>query len=99
MAMVKAGASRQVCHEKIRVLSVAAAKGVKEEGGENDLLERVKEDEYFKPIWDQLEQLTDESTFTGRAGEQVQRFVDGEVKQVLETWKERITAKKVDLKV
>lgn len=99
MAMVKAGASRQECHEKIRVLSVAAAKVVKEEGGENDLMERVKGDVYFKPIWDELEQLTDETTFTGRAGEQVERFVGGEVKQVLETWKDRITAEKVDLKV
>jgi adenylosuccinate lyase len=48
MAMVQSGASRQECHEKIRVLSVAAAKVVKEEGGENDLLDWVKGDKYFK---------------------------------------------------
>ena len=99
MEMVKSGASRQECHEKIRVLSVAAAKVVKEEGGENDLLDRVRGDDYFKGIWGKLEELTDEKTFTGRAGEQVQRFVVGEVAQVLSLWKERITGEKVDLKV
>jgi len=99
MAMVKSGASRQECHEKIRVLSVAAAKVVKEEGGENDLLDRVKGDEYFKPIWGELETLTDERTFIGRANEQVERFVGWDVKVVLETWKDRITGDKVDLKV
>ena len=99
MEMVKSGASRQECHEKIRVLSVAAAKVVKEEGRENDLLERVRGDEYFKGIWGKLDELTDEKTFTGRAGKQVERFVGGEVAHVLSLWKDRITGEKVDLKV
>jgi adenylosuccinate lyase len=99
MAMVKGGASRQECHEKIRVLSVAAAKVVKAEGGENDLLDRIRADEYFKPIWGELEALTDETTFTGRAAEQVTKFVGGEVKSVLDVWRERITSESVDLKV
>lgn len=99
MAMVKSGASRQECHESIRVLSVAAAKVVKEEGGENDLLDRIRADEYFKPIWDRLDELTDERTFTGRAAEQVEKFVKGEVGPSLEKWGDRITWEKVDLKV
>lgn len=99
MEMVKQGASRQECHEKIRVLSVAAARVVKEEGQDNDLLERIRGDEYFKPIWEKLEALTDERTFTGRAAEQVDRFVEGEVKKALDPWKERVTSEKVDLKV
>jgi adenylosuccinate lyase len=99
MEMVKSGASRQECHEKIRLLSVAAAKVVKEEGRENDLLDRIREDKYFKGIWGKLDELTDERTFTGRAGEQVERFVSGEVAQVLNLWKDKITVEKVDLKV
>jgi hypothetical protein len=51
MAIVKAGGDRQECHEKIRVLSHQAGAVVKEQGGENDLIERVKGDDYFKPIW------------------------------------------------
>ncbi|CAE6462809.1 unnamed protein product, partial [Rhizoctonia solani] len=38
MAIVKAGGDRQVAHEQIRVLSHQAARVVKEEGGENDLI-------------------------------------------------------------
>jgi len=99
MEMVKSGASRQDCHEKIRVLSVAAAKVVKEEGGENDLLDRIRGDEYFKGIWGKLDELTEERTFTGRAGEQVERFVGGEVAKVLSLWRDRISGEKIDLKV
>ena len=99
MEMVKQGASRQECHEKIRVLSVAAAKVVKEEGGENDLLQRIRGDKYFKEIWTKLDELTDERTFTGRAGEQVRRFVGGEVASVLDAWRDRISGEKVELKV
>jgi len=100
MEMVKTqGASRQECHEKIRVLSVAAAKVVKEQGGENDLLQRIKADKYFQGIWGKLEELTDERSFTGRAEEQVERFISTEVAQVLDVWRERITQTKVDLKV
>eukprot|EP00124_Ichthyophonus_hoferi_P002246 Ihof_evm10s145 gene=Ihof_evmTU10s145 len=50
MAMVKAGGDRQVCHEHIRVMSQEAAKVVKMEGGQNDLIERIKASEYFQPI-------------------------------------------------
>lgn len=54
MAMVKKGGDRQECHEQIRVLSHEAAHVVKMEGGENDLIERIKKTEYFKPIWDEV---------------------------------------------
>ena len=54
MAMVKKGGDRQRCHEEIRVLSHEAAKKVKEEGGENDLIDRIKKTEYFKPIYDEV---------------------------------------------
>jgi adenylosuccinate lyase len=57
MAVVKAGGDRQECHEKIRVLSHQAGRVVKEEGGENDLIERIKKDEYFKGILPGLDAL------------------------------------------
>uniref|UniRef100_A0A8C2YUP2 Adenylosuccinate lyase n=1 Tax=Chinchilla lanigera TaxID=34839 RepID=A0A8C2YUP2_CHILA len=79
MAMVKAGGSRQDCHEKIRVLSQQAAAVVKQEGGDNDLIERIQADAYFSPIHSQLEHLLDPSSFTGRASQQVQRFLEEEV--------------------
>uniref|UniRef100_A0A5F8GET4 Adenylosuccinate lyase n=1 Tax=Monodelphis domestica TaxID=13616 RepID=A0A5F8GET4_MONDO len=50
MAVVKAGGSRQDCHERIRVLSQEAAAVVKQEGGDNDLIARIRADPYFGPI-------------------------------------------------
>lgn len=61
----------QVCHEKIRVLSLEAANTVRVEGKDNDLLDRVVQDQYFSPILDQLPQLLDPSTFIGCAPDQV----------------------------
>jgi len=52
------GASRQECHEKIRVLSQEAGATVKKEGKPNDLIERIKADDYFKPIENELSQVS-----------------------------------------
>ncbi|KAM5250979.1 adenylosuccinate lyase [Hipposideros larvatus] len=86
MAMVKAGGNRQDCHEKIRVLSQQAAAVVKQEGGDNDLIERILTDAYFSPIHSQLDRLLDPSSFTGRAAQQVQRFLQEEVYPLLKPY-------------
>ncbi|PNJ37540.1 ADSL isoform 10, partial [Pongo abelii] len=86
MAMVKAGGSRQDCHEKIRVLSQQAASMVKQEGGDNDLIERIQADAYFSPIHSQLDRLLDPCSFTGRASQQVQRFLEEEVYPLLKPY-------------
>lgn len=90
MAMVQAGGDRQVCHEKIRVLSHQAGAVVKQEGKDNDLIERVKNDSYFKPIIQQLDTVLDASTFIGRAPEQVTEFIEEEVKPILAKYKEAL---------
>ena len=72
MAMVKAGGSRQECHERLRELAQLAGSVVKNEGKDNDLIERIRADPYFKPIHDQMEELMNPSTFVGRAPLQVQ---------------------------
>ncbi|KAK9456700.1 L-Aspartase-like protein [Dipodascopsis uninucleata] len=99
MAMVQRGGNRQVCHEKIRVLSHLAARVVKEEGGDNDLIDRVKSDEYFEPIWGDLGKLLDPSTFVGRAPEQTEKFVKITVANALAPFKEYLTSEKVELSV
>lgn len=83
MAMVKAGGDRQVCHEHIRVLAHQAAQVVKGQGGDNDLVERIKSNPYFSPVHPQLESLLDPSTFVGRAPQQVEEFLSEEVKAAL----------------
>uniref|UniRef100_A0A672YA40 Adenylosuccinate lyase n=1 Tax=Sphaeramia orbicularis TaxID=375764 RepID=A0A672YA40_9TELE len=93
MAMVKAGGNRQDCHEKIRVLSQEAAAVVKQEGGDNDLLARVKADAYFAPILGQLDALLEPKTFIGRAPQQVARFLSEEVRPLLEPYKAKMDVK------
>lgn len=44
---------------------------VKQQGGDNDLLERVQKDPYFAPILGQLDSILDPKTFVGRAPQQV----------------------------
>jgi adenylosuccinate lyase len=104
MAIVKKGGDRQEAHEKIRVLSHEAGWQVKMEGGENDLIERIKKDEYFKEIRDELKDeeggLLDPKSFVGRAPEQVDAFLKEWVRPVLDEAKEVVNmAKKVELSV
>ncbi|CEH12557.1 adenylosuccinate lyase [Ceraceosorus bombacis] len=100
MAMVRAGGDRQICHEKIRVLSHQAASVVKEQGGENDLIDRVRKDEYFGPIHAKLDSLLDPRSFTGRAEQQVDSFLQKWVEPALQPYREGFKdAKQADLAV
>lgn len=87
MAIVKAGGDRQEAHEQIRVLSHQAGRVVKEEGGENDLIARIRATKYFEPVWAELDSLLDPSTFVGRAPQQVDRFLKDFVAPALEPYK------------
>lgn len=100
MRLVALGGSRQDAHEHIRVLSHQAAGVVKTEGGNNDLIERIKKDEFFQPIVGELDQLLDAKTFIGRAPQQVEKFVELEVKAALGRYQEHIQkAESVELSV
>jgi adenylosuccinate lyase len=57
MAAVKKGGNRQELHEVIRNHSMAAGRKVKEEGLENDLLERIKNDPAFASIREEFDSL------------------------------------------
>ena len=83
MAVVKAWGNHQACHEKIRVLTQQAAAVVKQEGGDNDVIESIQADAYFSPAHSQLDCLPDPS-FTSRASQQVQGFLE---KEVCPLWK------------
>lgn len=100
MSMVKAGGDRQVCHEKIRVLSQEAGEQVKLHGKDNDLVDRVRNDVYFAPILDQLNDILDPRTFTGRASEQVDEFLAEEVQPVLARYSDALqNVQDVQLKI
>lgn len=84
MDAVKAGGDRQVLHEKIREHSMAAGKRVKEEGADNDLLDRIAADPAFNMTKDQLLALMKPENFTGCAESQTERFLAECVKPVLD---------------
>ena len=83
MECVKAGGDRQELHERIRVLSMEAGRNVKVEGGENNLLELIKQDEMFKPVWAHLDEILDAKKFIGRAPTQTTEFIEEEIDPIL----------------
>ena len=83
MECVKAGGNRQELHERIRVLSMEAGRNVKVEGGENDLLDRIKKDGMFRPVWDRLDDILDAKKFVGRAPQQTVEFIETEIDPIL----------------
>lgn len=87
-AVKKRGADRQQLHERIRVHSMAASKVIKEEGGENDLLERIANDEAFGVTLEELENILQPEKYTGRAKEQTEDFLKDFVNPVLEKYKD-----------
>lgn len=82
MAMVKAGGNRQECHEKIRVMSHESGKRAKQEGLDNDLIQKIKNDPYFNPIKGDIDSLLDPKQFVGRAPQQVLDFLEAEVEPI-----------------
>ncbi len=88
MDAVKAGGDRQVLHEKIREHSMAAGKRVKEEGAENDLLDRIAADPAFNMTKDQLLALMKPENFTGCAESQTERFLAECVRPVIDANKD-----------
>lgn len=84
MQAVKKGGDRQELHEKLRQHSIAAAKVVKEEGGENDLIDRVVNDKSFNLTKDEIMAVMQPIHFVGRAVEQVDEFLDTCVNPVLD---------------
>ena len=84
MDAVKAGGDRQELHERIRQHSMAAGRVVKEEGKDNDLLERIAADPAFGMTMDQLQAIMKPENFVGRAPEQTEEFVSEYVKPVLD---------------
>ena len=98
MSAVKKGGDRQQLHEKLRVHSIAAAKVVKEEGGENDLIDRICADPDFQLKKEEIEAILEPKNFTGRAAKQVDEFIENEINPVLSRYQD-ILGEKVSLSV
>jgi adenylosuccinate lyase len=68
------GADRQDAHEVVRGHAIEVARLMKEEGSQNNLLERLATEPMFKDV--NLAMALDPSGFIGRAPEQVDSFCD-----------------------
>lgn len=84
MEAVKRGGDRQELHERIRVHSMEAARMVKEEGKENDLLERIANDPSFNLNMEELTKVLNPHNYIGRSIQQVEEYLNEHVKPLLE---------------
>ena len=83
MDAVKKGGNRQELHEKLRVHSQAAARVVKEEGGKNDLIDRICADPAFMITREEVEAILRPEQFTGRSCEQVEEYLRDVIRPLL----------------
>ena len=86
MEEVKAGGDRQEIHEIIRVHSMEASKKVKIEGKDNDLIERIMNDQSLKMDKSKLTEVLDPKNFIGFAPIQTEEFVKNEAQPILDKY-------------
>ena len=75
MECVKKGGNRQDLHEALREHSHAAAAKVKLEGGKNDLIERIANDDRFPITKEEILEHLEPSKYIGRCVSQVSEFL------------------------
>ena len=83
MDEVAAGGDRQELHEEIRKLSMEAGRVVKDEGGDNDLIDRIAKSGKFTQDISQLKANLDPAKYIGASAHQVSRFLKEQVEPVL----------------
>ena len=98
MEAVKRGGDRQELHERIRVHSMDAGRIVKQDGGENDLLERIANDPAFGVTLDQLKTIMKPELYVGRAPQQTEEFVENYIKPITEKYSD-LLGMNVEIKV
>ena len=79
MDAVKRGGNRQELHERIREHSMAAGKRIKEEGLDNDLIDRIAADPLFGMTREEILSHLDPAAYIGRCPAQVDDFLEFEV--------------------
>lgn len=98
MRAVEKGGNRQELHEALRQHSIAAAAVVKNEGGENDLVERIAADPEFMITKEEIMAVLQPENYVGRAPEQTAEFLAEFIKPVLDANADLLGAK-VELSV
>lgn len=99
MNAVKNGGDRQELHEKIRVLSMEAAKQVKMYGKPNDLVDRIAADSTFGLNKEEILSILNPDNLCGRAKNQVTDFINVKVEPVLKKYSDLISGMTVEVNV
>jgi len=97
MEAAKNGGDRQQLHEKIREYSMIAAKRVKQDGLNNNLLELIAKDDLFSMDIETLNNLMNPVNFIGRCKEQVEEFIEQYIDDIIDKY--HIDSQDFELKV
>lgn len=73
-------------------MSHEAGAVVKNEGKPNDLVERIRNNKFFEPIWGELDGMLKAELYTGRSADIVDKYCgpDGPVEKALAPYQEYI---------
>uniref|UniRef100_A0A5S6QUD9 Adenylosuccinate lyase n=1 Tax=Trichuris muris TaxID=70415 RepID=A0A5S6QUD9_TRIMR len=93
MRLTLHGVDRQVAHEKIRCLALAAYKEREQTGKSVDLSRLMIEDVFFESIWPQLDELLKMDHQVGLCGRQVDEFVRTKLDPIFEASNDGLFAK------
>jgi len=93
MACVRRGGDRQEVHEVIRRHSHEAAARVKQEGLDNDLLDRLAADSAIGMSRDEIDAILKIEDFVGRAPQQVDEFLQDYVRPALDRHRDALGGK------
>ncbi len=86
MESVKRGGDRQELHEIIRVYSHEAAAKVKLEGGQNNLIDKIADDERIPLNKEEILSQLQPTKYIGRSVSQVEEFISNSVNPILEKY-------------
>ena len=99
MDAVRRGGDRQVLHEEIRKMSIEAGRVVKEDGGQNNLLELIAQNPMFGMSLEEISAHMDPSLYIGRCPQQVDEFLADFIQPKLDKYAAALKADAVELTV
>lgn len=99
MDAVKKGGDRQALHERIRQLSLEAGHTMKDKGLPNNLIDLIAAEPMFGLTREEIEAHLDAARYIGRCPQQVDEFLDQDIRPVLERYREALGRKDTELTV
>ena len=99
MEGTRRGGDRQVLHERVRVHSQAAMDAMKAGSNQNDLFERIAQDELFSIDRATIESMTRAEDYTGLAMRQTETFLHEDVDPLLAAHRAMVSSEAGEVRV